>query len=92
MSSPTEKIIKTPWTVWQAADLNRFQLAELMHPFTCPNDAREHDGVDVALMAVPEGWRCPVRGCDYTQDWAHTFMADPFFLSEYRSHLDRWRS
>lgn len=27
-----------------------------------------------ALVAHPEGWKCPC--CDYTQNWAHDFMAD----------------
>ena len=26
------------------------------------------------LIATPDGWICP--SCDYTQDWAHGFMAD----------------
>lgn len=91
VSSPTDdRIIHAPWTVWQVADLNRYQRAEIMHPFTCPNPEREHDDVDVVLLATPEGWFCPVRACCYTQDWAHAFMADPFLVSEHRILPEQW--
>lgn len=48
------------------------------HPFTCAN---RHDGNhrDVfgdlgALVPTVRGWICPF--CDYTQGWAHKFMAE----------------
>jgi hypothetical protein len=56
--------IQAPFTPEQVAALNRFQQNENGHPFTCAN------GRD---FATPEGWVCPY--CDYTQDWAHEFMA-----------------
>jgi hypothetical protein len=29
------------------------------------------------LIATENGWICPCPGCDYTQQWAHRFMAEP---------------
>lgn len=49
-----------------------------MHPFTCANRSEGHpfrDGDYGVLVATVDGWTCP--DCDYTQDWAHTFMLDP---------------
>jgi hypothetical protein len=72
--------IRPPWTSEQVAALNDYQTAGWVHPFTCPNRSnlrhrvssitREHE-----LVATADGWVC--RVCDYTQDWAHAFMADP---------------
>lgn len=56
------------WSDDQVARLNAFQKARVMHPFTCP---AAHDG-ERDLVATPDGWRCP--SCDYTQNWAHSFM------------------
>jgi hypothetical protein len=44
--------------------LNEYQLAGVMHPFTC------QCGCD--LVATVRGWIC--CKCDYTQDWAHYWM------------------
>jgi len=46
-----------------------------MHPFTCATGEtkKDLDGEGV-LVATPEGWVCPY--CDYTQNWAHDFMAE----------------
>jgi hypothetical protein len=68
--------IQAPFTLEQVAALNRFQQNENGHPFTCANgrDEKHLDGEGV-LVATPEGWVCPY--CDYTQDWAHDFMAKP---------------
>jgi hypothetical protein len=41
-----------------------------MHPFTCGNGGHDH-GV---LIAKEDGWHC--EKCEYTQNWAHGFMAD----------------
>jgi hypothetical protein len=67
--------IQAPFTPEQVAALNRFQQNENGHPFTCANgrDDKHLDGEGV-LVATPEGWICPY--CDYTQDWAHDFMAE----------------
>ena len=64
--------IRAPFSERQVAELNRYQVADIMHPFTCPHD--RHD--EVVLLATTEGWHCPVRDCGYRQDWAHAFMAD----------------
>lgn len=64
--------IRAPFNDRQVAELNRYQVADIMHPFTCPYEHQE----EVVLMATVDGWHCPVRFCDYRQDWAHRFMAD----------------
>jgi hypothetical protein len=66
--------IRAPWTNEQVSALNRYQRDGWMHPFNCPN---EHPGDHRKLTAIDRGWRCPEPGCDYRQDWAHAFMADP---------------
>ncbi len=63
-----ESEIEAPWTPEQVAALNEFQQAGKFHPFTCGNDSRHRE-----LFATCEGWIC--LDCDYTQDWAHAFMA-----------------
>ena len=67
--------IKAPFTDVQVVQLNLYQKAGWMHPFTCP---REHSGSCPSLVAVADqewGWVCPSPDCNYTQDWAHAFMA-----------------
>ena len=58
--------------------LNKYQTARKFHPFTCPNrndgKHREFNGDKGALVATMRGWVCP--WCDYTQTWAHGFMAN----------------
>lgn len=66
--------ITAPFTDRQVAELNRYQVADIMHPFTCPQQDDEHN--EVVLMATTDGWHCPVRTCEYRQNWAHAFMAD----------------
>lgn len=64
--------IHAPFTKEQARQLNQYQAAGRMHPFTCPRDHTTH-----SLVALANGgWICPRVGCDYTQDWAHDFMAE----------------
>lgn len=60
-----------PWTHEQVANLNAWQERGDRPPFTCGRD-----GCGEVLAAVPEGWVCPSETCDYTQNWAHNFMAD----------------
>lgn len=72
----TDKI-RPPWTPEQVAALNEFQRRGGMHPFTCGGD---HAPGSPSLIAREGGWHCPQpygEPCDYTQDWAHAFMADP---------------
>lgn len=69
--------IRAPWTPEQVAALNRFQREGGMHPFTCGG---EHAPGLPVLVARIDGWHCSDpygEGCDYRQDWAHPFMADP---------------
>ncbi len=71
---------KAPWTEEEVEHLLAWQKSDHMHPFTCPNRA---DGKHFkmtgdrdlgVLLPNTQGWICP--DCDYTQDWAHTFMLD----------------
>ena len=57
------------FTKEEVVNLNEFQNAGVMHPFTCGNDDCRCD-----LVATVRGWICLY--CDYTQDWAHDFMKD----------------
>ena len=56
------------WTDEQVKNLNEYQEAGYMHPFTCGTPKCSAD-----LVATPDGWVCP-NGCGYTQNWAHDFM------------------
>lgn len=64
--------VAPPWSPDQVASLNAFQTSGLLHPFTCP---RWHPDA-VALVATEYGWTCPVKPCQYAQNWAHGYMAD----------------
>lgn len=67
-------IVRTPWTPAQVSRLNRWQTSGIFHPFTCgKRDGHEGEGI---LTATINGWVC--QECDYTQDWAHDFMANGF--------------
>jgi hypothetical protein len=76
-------MIKAPWTDEQVKNLNDWQTAGIVHPFTCGG---KRDGKDCRadLVATKDGWVCPEK-CGYTQDWAHAMMAkesvkeDPIF-------------
>lgn len=65
-------MIKAPFDGRQVANLNRYQEFGAFHPFNCGHD---HDGPR-RLVATPDGWVCPHIDCDYTQEWAHSFMAE----------------
>lgn len=73
LAEPDTKI-RAPWTPEQVAALNAFQQHGGMHPFTCGNE--RHD-VHYVLIARADGWHCSQPPCDYRQDWAHAFMAEP---------------
>lgn len=63
------KKLVQPWTSEQVDALNRYQSESRMHPFTC---------LDHHLLAASHsGWYCTDPDCEYTQDWAHPFMANP---------------
>ncbi len=78
-----EQSQKAPWNAEQVENLKTYQQNRWVHPFTCGNRsapgheeyAEKHQERDVGLLIpTPSGWVCPV--CDYTQDWAHSFMLD----------------
>lgn len=62
--------LKAPFSPEQVRYLNAYQASGAFHPFTCPRPHKNR-----TLIAQVTGWVCP--SCDYTQDWAHKFMADP---------------
>lgn len=64
--------IHAPFTTDQVASLNAYQLAGVMHPFTCGADGCH----GIRLIAVEDGWCCASQVCDYRQGWAYAFMAD----------------
>jgi hypothetical protein len=53
--------ITAPWTEEQVVALNRYQVAENVHPYTCANGCGD-------LIATTSGWKC--CRCNYTQTWA----------------------
>lgn len=63
------RLTTTPWDAQTVRNLNQFQHQSGMHPFTCV------DATHPVLVATANGWRC--ERCAYTQNWAHSFMADP---------------
>ena len=73
-------IIEAPFTDQQVKALNRYQREGLMHPFTCPSDKHP---IHVTLIATREGWKCLLNDCDYTQTWAHGFMADETWMDNH---------
>ncbi|MFJ6729425.1 hypothetical protein ACIQPQ_31435 [Streptomyces sp. NPDC091281] len=68
------QMIRAPFTSEQVTVLNLFQERGDMHPFTCGSDRHDQSP---PLDATHSGWICPDPACEYTQDWAHAFMADP---------------
>jgi len=75
--------ITAPFSPESVQALNEYQTATCngmpFHPFTCKNRSDpghgDEGGDRGTLIATKDGWVCPA--CSYTQDWAHTFMADP---------------
>lgn len=74
-----DKVV-APFTPDQVASLNAYQVAGVMHPFTCGGGHSPRGPVPgcsgIRLIAAEGGWRCASDTCDYRQDWAHSFMAD----------------
>lgn len=58
-------MIHAPFTEEQRNALFQWQCDPRWHPFTCPNDH--------GPLQVGETWFC--LECDYSQGWAHDFMA-----------------
>ena len=65
--------VATPFSVEQVTNLNKHQTDGRFHPFTCGGSACPV--THSTLVATVRGWICPY--CDYTQGWAHGFMATP---------------
>jgi hypothetical protein len=69
-----DKVV-APFTKDQVESLNQYQASGYLHPFTCGRPGRlNHGDYQGRLVATKDGWHC--EGCDYTQDWAHSWMAD----------------
>lgn len=64
--------VEAPFTPEQVASLNAYQVAGVMHPFTCGAD----DCHGIRLIAAHDGWHCASGTCDYRQDWSWLWMAD----------------
>ena len=81
------KHITAPFTPEQVEALNFYQTSGVGHPFTCGGnrtDEKHLDGEGI-LVAEESGWKCPF--CDYTQDWAHEFMADKKAVEDMKDDL-----
>jgi hypothetical protein len=61
-------LTNAPFTKKEVKSLNGYQMSGVGHPFTCGNNSKH------ILVATRNGWVCPK--CDYSQKWAHKFMAD----------------
>lgn len=70
-----------PWTEEEVLNLAEYQNAGLMHPFTCGL------GCQASLTPTVDGWVCP--NDDYTQNWAHQWMADGSAVTSLREGLGR---
>ena len=64
-------IVEVPWTQEFANDLNKYQVAGWMHPYTCPNKSDGNHQEEEFLIATTLGWVC--LSCNYKQTWAHDF-------------------
>jgi hypothetical protein len=64
-------IVRAPFTADQVEALNVYQKLGFVHEYTCGGMSCR--GV---LVAERSGWRCPVSGCNYTQEWAEDFTTD----------------
>lgn len=88
---PSGDMIYAPWTPEEVQNLNRWQVAGGMHPFTC--GGQKHDGeIKPSLIAEHDGWVCPVVDCNYRQNWAHAFMADSKSMEWWEDQLSGFRT
>jgi hypothetical protein len=79
--------IYAPWTEEQQKNLNAYQLMG-PHEFTCGNPNHKKS---FALIAMEDGWHCENSKCQYTQQWAWAFMADPKWLKKWNDYLDSFK-
>ena len=68
--------IFAPFSADEVERINEFQLSGRWHPFTCGNDHSRDEDDSPSLVAMSDGWHCPVAGCDWKQDWAWAFMVE----------------
>ena len=78
--------VTAPFSLDKVTSLNQYQRSGAFHPFTCgrcrdelgtgawPSDPYQGPRDERLLVATVAGWICPT--CNYTQDWAHLFMAN----------------
>lgn len=59
--------MQAPWSNQIVRMLNEYQKIDKFHSYTCADDSQNHP----SLKATTEGWICPDKNCDYTQDWCH---------------------
>lgn len=64
-------VITAPWPPEQVEALQVAQACPYWHGYTC-----EHHS-DERLRPTPDGWRCDVPGCAYTQSWAYAPQPAP---------------
>lgn len=76
--------INVPWSQVEVDALNAWQNCDMVHAYTCGGNRMdaahrkyqsEHGGDFGQLVATTDGWMCPA--CDYRQNWAHGFSAQP---------------
>ncbi len=58
-----------PFSSDQVLSLKEHQKCQHIHPFTCGD-------CGAILEPTTDGWICPVDGCEYTQNWCNSHMAD----------------
>jgi len=70
-----------PFSEEQVVNINAYQHAGIMHPFTCGYAGDQHR----VLEADTDGIHCV--DCIYTQNWVHDFMAN-WTLQELKSYME----
>ena len=65
--------VYAPWTDDQVKSLNAYQTEGIGHDFTCGNTRHKKS---FSLFAMNDGWHCMSPKCQYTQQWAWTWMAN----------------
>jgi len=80
-------IFRATFTEEQVRNLNNWQDSNVVHPFKCKNWGDGQHRGDGALQATAAGWVCV--DCDYTQGWAHAFMADGSGMKRFAAQIAR---
>lgn len=84
--------IESPFTPEQVKQFNRWQKAPV-HPYTCRGhgitECERNKGLSEGILtATTNYWICPCG--KYTQDWAHSFMADEEYVDEVISAYEKF--